>query len=170
MIGAKPSDGGLMGGLQAGYNVLSGNLIWGVEVDVSGMNAEPSSTCGYNTALDCDMKLGPVGTLRARVGYASGNWLVYVTGGAAATHYQLDSETKIGGITVDDANGGEFGWTVGAGVERMIGDLVGIKLEYRYMRFNDADFDPHVCTGGGSCDADIGFDVHTVMAGVNFHF
>ena len=110
------SGEGLMGGLQAGYNALNGNLIWGVEIDISGMDANPSGTCAFNSALDCDISLGPIGTVRGRLGYASGNWLVYVTGGVAATHYELDSKTKIGGVTVDDANGGVFGWTVGAGV------------------------------------------------------
>lgn len=164
--GNSISGDGLMGGLQAGYNVLNGNLIWGVEIDISGMNAEPSGTCAFNTALDCEINLGPTGTVRGRLGFASGNWLLYVTGGAAATHYELDSEFKIGGATVDDANGGVFGWTVGAGIERMVGDLVGVKLEYRYMRFDNADFDSWL----SSSDDDIDFDVHTIMAGVNFHF
>ena len=59
-----------------------------------------------------------------------------------------------------------FGWTVGAGVERMVGDLVGVKLEYRFMSFKDADFDPFPGFG----DSDIDFDIHVIMAGVNFHF
>ena len=165
--GNSISDEGLMGGLQAGYNVLSGNLVWGVEIDISGMNASPDGTCAFNSTLDCEIDLGPIGTARARLGFATGNWLFYVTGGAAATHYELDSETKAGGVQVDDANGGVFGWTAGAGVERMVGDIVGVKLEYRFMRFVGADFDASTC---GGCDSDIDLDVHTIMAGVNFHF
>lgn len=163
------SDGGIMGGLQAGYNVLNGNMIWGFEADISGSTANPTDTCAYNSALECDIRLGPIGTFRARLGYASGNWLFYFTGGAAAAHFELDSEFKAGGAQVDDANGGKFGWTIGAGIERMVGDLVGVKLEYRYMRFVEADFVPFLC-GPGSCDAGFDFDMHSVMGGVNFHF
>jgi outer membrane immunogenic protein len=164
--GNSLSNQGLMGGLQAGYNVLNGNMIWGVEVDISGTDANPSGTCAFNTALDCDINLGPIGTVRARLGYATGDWLFYVTGGAAATHYEVDSQTKAGGVTVDDADGGVFGWTAGAGVERMVGSLVGVKLEYRFMSFSDAEFDSWL----GSSDDDLSFDMHVIMAGVNFHF
>ena len=164
---ASIGDEGLMGGLQAGYNVLVNNsIIWGVETDISGIAARPSGTCSFNGLLDCEINLGPTATLRGRLGFATGNWLVYVTGGVAATHYELDSKTKIGGVTVDDANGGVFGWTVGAGVERMVDVIVGVKLEYRFMSFKDADFDPFL----GSGDSDLDFDIHVIMAGVNFHF
>ncbi len=55
--GIKLSDGGLMSGLQAGYNVLNGNLTRGVEIDISTINASPSGTCAFNTALDCDIDI-----------------------------------------------------------------------------------------------------------------
>lgn len=164
--GYEPNDEGPMGGLQAGFNVLNGNLIWGVETDIFASGANPDNPCSFNTALNCEIDLGLAATLRGRLGYVTGNWMVYVTGGVAATRYEVDSTTMADGTQVDDADGGVFGWTVGAGVERMIGDMVGVKLEYRYMRFDNADFDPFL--GDGSDDID--FDLHTIMAGVNFHF
>jgi outer membrane immunogenic protein len=164
--GNNLSGGGAMGGLQAGFNVINGNLIWGVETDIFASGAGSDGTCAFNAALDCDIDFGIAATLRGRLGYATGNWMVYVTGGVAATRYELDSATKIDGTEVDDADGGVYGWTVGAGVERMIGDMVGVKLEYRYMRFDNADFDSF--QGSGNTDIDV--DMHTVMAGVNFHF
>ena len=107
---ASIGDEGLMGGLQAGYNVLVNNsIIWGVETDISGIAARPSGTCSFNGLLDCEINLGPTATLRGRLGFATGNWLVYVTGGVAATHYEVDSQTKVRGATIDDANGGVFG-------------------------------------------------------------
>jgi len=164
--GNNLSGGGAMGGLQAGYNILNGNLMWGVETDIFASGAGSDGTCGFNATLDCDIDFGIAATLRGRLGYATGDWMVYVTGGVAATRYELDSATKADGTQVDDADGGVHGWTVGAGVGRMVGDMVGVKLEYRYRRYDNADFDSF--RGSGNTDIDV--DMHTVMAGVNFHF
>jgi len=143
--GGVGSGDGTMGGLQAGYNVLSGNLIWGVEFDVSLTDAEPC----------CNIDVGPVGTLRPRIGYAVDDWLLYATGGVAAVQF--------GDF---DAFDGSFGWTVGAGVEHMLGDIVGVKIEYRYMRFGDVEQGIASPAGNNGID----FNMHTIMGGVNFHF
>ena len=143
--GGSISGDGTMGGFQAGYNFVTGNFMWGIETDFSLTDASPC----------CGIDVGPTATLRPRLGYAVDDWLLYVTGGIASAQFEDF-----------DAFDGEFGWTVGAGVERMVGDIVGVKLEYRYMRFGDVDIGPLSPLG----DSDIDFDLHTVMAGVNFHF
>ncbi len=148
------SDGGAMGGLQAGYNFLSGNLIWGVETDVSGIGGDPSAGCGL--AANCSIDLDLAASLRPRIGYAVDDFLIYATGGIAAARFDLS--TGAGGGSTE----GAYGWTVGAGAEYLLGDIVGLKLEYRYMSFSNVDF------GGGLPDADI--DIHTVIGGINFHF
>lgn len=148
------SDGGAMGGLQAGYNLLNGNLVFGVEIDISGFAGDPDANClrGITCSVDADLSA----TLRPRIGFAADDFLVYATGGIAAARFDL---TLGGG---GDSTEGAFGWTVGAGVEYLVGDIVGLKLEYRYLRFGSVDF------GSGLPDADI--DIHTVMGGINFHF
>jgi len=143
--GGSISDSGMMGGLQAGYNFVSGNFMWGLETDISLTNASP----------DGDIDIGPFGTLRPRIGYAVDDWLLYVTGGIASSQFEDF-----------DAFDGEFGWTLGAGAEYMIGDGMGVKLEYRYMRFGDVE--QGIASSLG--DSGIDFDMHTVMAGLNFHF
>ena len=42
--GGTSSGDGLMGGVQAGYNVVNGNFMWGFETDLSLTNASPC--CG----------------------------------------------------------------------------------------------------------------------------
>ncbi len=143
--GGSISDDGMMGGLQAGYNVLSGNFMWGIETDISLTNASPGGV----------IDVGPIATLRPRIGYAVDDWLLYVTGGIASSQFEDF-----------DAFDGEFGWTLGAGGEYLLGDIVGVKLEYRYMRFGDVEQGIVSPLGGSGID----FDMHTVMAGVNFHF
>ncbi len=143
--GGTSSGDGLMGGLQAGYNFVDGNFMWGFETDISLADASPC----------CNIDVGPIVTLRPRIGYAVDDWLLYVTGGIASAQFEEF-----------DAFDGSYGWTLGGGVEYLVGDIVGVKLEYRFMRFVNADFDAFTGTG----DSDIDLDVHTIMAGVNFHF
>lgn len=139
------SGGGTMGGFQAGYNYVNDNFMWGLETDISLTNASPC----------CDIHVGPIATLRPRVGFAVDDWLLYATGGIAAAQYEDF-----------DAFKGEFGWTVGAGIEYLVGDIVGVKLEYRYMRFDNVEQGIASPLGGAPID----FEMHTVMGGLNFHF
>jgi outer membrane immunogenic protein len=156
------SEGGTMGGVQAGYNFLQGNFVYGVEADFSLTNASPDGACPYGPGFSCDVDSGPMGTLRGRLGYAVDDWLVYFTGGAAASRFELKTDGPGG------RNSGLHGWTVGAGAEYLVGDIVGVKLEYRYLQFGDfGSFDEKLEDPTG---ADIDVNMHVIMGGINFHF
>jgi outer membrane immunogenic protein len=99
----------LIGGLQAGYNFLSGNFLYGVETDISLTGASPDGSCPYSPGFACEVNAGPMATLRGRLGYAVDDWLVYVTGGAAGAKFELETNGPGG------RDSGLFGWTVGAG-------------------------------------------------------
>ena len=160
--GSNLTGGGSMGGLQAGFNFVDGNLLWGVETDISLTNADPHGACPNNPGVSCDVSTGPMATLRGRFGYAVDDWLLYVSGGVAGSKFELETN-GLGG-----SNGGMFGWTVGAGVEYLIGDIVGLKLEYRYLQFGDfGGFDKKLQDPTG---ADIDVNMHVIMGGINFHF
>lgn len=158
------SDNGLMGGLQAGYNFIDGGLMYGLETDISLSNVDPDGGCDY-VGGSCDFNLGPMATFRGRVGFASNDFLVFATGGVAAGRYDMTSYDGRG-VQVDDlATFGKFGWTAGAGVEYLLGDMMSVKLEYRYMRLFEADFQSF---RAGRTEIDMEF--HTIMTGVNWHF
>lgn len=172
-FGSTLDEQNLLGGLQAGYNFLSGNIIWGIETDVSLTGADPDGACPFNAGLSCDVDVQGLATLRARAGYASGNWLFYVTGGAAAGQFDIDTVGAAGSSHDDD---GDIGWTVGAGVEYLVGGgkpgprNVGVKLEYRYLSLDgwtELDIDAEPGTG---IRREMDFNSHTVMVGVNWHF
>ena len=78
---------GATGGVQAGYNWrLNSGLLLGVEGDISFPNYLPSNhvVSSAVTALSsAEERWDYVASLRARLGYATGNWLFYATGGAA---------------------------------------------------------------------------------------
>jgi outer membrane immunogenic protein len=63
-------------------------------------------------------KLSWFGTLRPRVGYALGNWLLYATGGGALGQLNTNATAAAGPlVAVDTRNETRDGWTLGGGVE-----------------------------------------------------
>ena len=99
---ACSNDSSFLGGGQIGYNWQTGSVVLGVEADVSWreLTDYSFSVFGNNPTAGLPMgsvaadtayfksKQGALGTLRGRIGYAPGNWLLYVTGGLAIGHVE----------------------------------------------------------------------------------
>jgi high affinity Mn2+ porin len=168
--------GGLMGGLQAGYNyVLPSRVLLGIEADVSfpnHLNASQifsSSSIGqarYAEAVEFTT------TVRGRLGYAFDNWLIYGTAGFVLAYDELSRTqqigTPVGGIalpdTVQSQMLGRVGWTVGAGVEYGFAPNWSAKAEYRF-----SDFGTHTnvfAEGAQQFRSDLA--LHQFLLGVNY--
>jgi high affinity Mn2+ porin len=92
--------GSYFGGFQAGYNyMLPSRLILGLEGDVSFPNTikatQQISSLSIGQTSYREM-VEYFGTVRGRVGYSVGNWLIYGTGGFAWTYDQF-TRTQIAG-------------------------------------------------------------------------
>jgi len=137
---------GFLAGGQIGYNwqVPNSNLVMGVETDASWLTSDGTNTClafsGYFVSATCRARPNFVGDLTARVGWAYGllnHSLIYVKGGAAGAHNQIDIATNntpgLGLTTSSDFT--KVGWTVGAGVEHAITPAWSVELEYNYTDF-----------------------------------
>jgi high affinity Mn2+ porin len=148
------SGGSFFGGLQGGYNyVLPNRVLLGVEADLS-FPAWPTLPTGVNpfgvsigggSTFDSPT-LGLVshaetiltfGSLRGRIGYAPGNWLLYATGGLAWT-YDQQSLTQISTGNTDTPYQWRVGGAVGAGVERPIAPHWTLRLEYLFSDFGNS--------------------------------
>ncbi len=134
--------GGGFGGGQLGYNYQLGSIVLGAETDIQGAGISDSRTCvvtcfGGTSAL-IDQKLTWFGTTRARLGWASGPVLTYVTGGAAYG----GTETGLGmnGGPVTSVSSTKSGWTWGTGVEAALGGNWTAKAEYLYVSLGSASF------------------------------
>lgn len=114
-----------IGGVQIGYNLQRGNIVYGVEVDLGYLGLDADSP---HYSADG----GFYGDLTGRLGLTFGNTLVYAKGGAAF----LDAEFKYGSSSIDDT---VWGWTVGGGVEHMLSRDVSLKAEYRHFEFDGDD-------------------------------
>lgn len=110
----------------------------------------------------------------ARIGYSFANcWLVYVRGGGAWTHEEVDdSYTTFRGVAVDPgASLVRTGWTVGTGVEWAIAPRWSATLEYNYYDLGSRDVQLVDTAHNASVTGlNIRDTIHAVTAGVNYHF
>ncbi len=156
--------GGMIGGLQAGYNVaLPSGLLLGIEADLSFPNYIDSNAVVATLATrrsDILQKLDYSGTARARIGYASGPWLAYATGGLAwASGRFIDTQPD---GSADKHLDTRLGWAAGAGIEYAFAPHWSARLEYLYSKF-DTD---HVQFASGAQYAST-MDLQSIRIGLN---
>ena len=147
---------GFIAGAQAGYNYQMDGIVLGVEADIAWTGLEGPYL--QDGALDDEDYLASVNwmsTFRLRAGVDLDGFLLYATAGLAAAELYIDDFG-------DDSAEVHFGYAVGVGVEKMITENISVKAEYLYANFGAED---HYDT-----DYPISLDVHTIKAGLNFHF
>jgi high affinity Mn2+ porin len=135
------SFGGMIGGVQAGYNVqLSSGIVLGAEADITFPNYLASNSIAALLATprsDVVEQLDYAGSLRGRIGYASGPWLAYATGGLAWAGERFVNTPAVG--SEEKELNVRLGWAAGAGVEYAFAPHWSLRLEYLYSRFEQAD-------------------------------
>ncbi len=139
-------SGSWFAGIQAGYDTMLPNrVVLGAVVDASfpafpnlagisigGVSAPFPSANGPETYTDTMLSFG---TVRGRVGYAPGNWLIYATGGFAWAYEQL-TLTQLATGTTDSPFVGRLGWAAGAGVEVPLVPHWTASLEYLFTDYD----------------------------------
>jgi outer membrane immunogenic protein len=141
---------GASGGAYGGYNWQVDKYVLGIEGDL-GYSGADGSVGGLSA------EQGAFGSIRGRLGIDLNPFLLYATGGVAATSSKLDD-----GVSSDRNT--HVGWTVGAGAEAAITDKVTGRIEYRYTDYGSKDYD--LSTGPVSS----GFDEQSVRAGIGIKF
>lgn len=160
--GSTSPDGGLIG-VTLGYNVQTDVWVWGFEgdFDASWLKGSDNTGTGVCSGTDgCETKVPWFATARARVGYALGRWLPYITGGAAFADVKM---TPNGGGSDTDTR---VGWTVGGGIEYAFLGPWSAKLEYLYSDLGTASCSAATC----GVDTNVDFTASMVRAGINYRF
>jgi outer membrane immunogenic protein len=155
---------GVIGGVQAGYNWQSGNLVIGAEADVSwsGMSRtiafRPPGPAFLTTDIDW------FGTGRLRLGYAFDRSLLYATGGAAFVDLENTMQQT---PSLARASAVKWGWTAGGGWEQSFAPNWSVKAEYLFVEVEKtrASIAP---PGIGRFEWDNHF--HIVRLGLNYRF
>jgi outer membrane immunogenic protein len=135
--------GGGFGGGQLGYNYQINSIVLGVESDIQRADLSDTRTCLLSciagTSALIDQKLKWFGTTRARLGWATGPVLTYVTAGAAYGETETGLTTTFGGTTSSSITSAtKSGWTWGTGVEAALGGNWTAKAEYLYVNLGSS--------------------------------
>ena len=122
---------GVAGGVQGGYNwQLAPQWVGGFEVDVGYLGIDRSFR-EFDSSSIVGLRSGWYGTIRGRVGFTRGPSLLYATGGGALVNVRNNFDAAGGtSTTVFASSETAIGWTVGGGIETMLGANWSIKAEY----------------------------------------
>ena len=192
--------GGVFGG-QIGANWQIDRYVLGAEADWQWSGEEDTARlfgCGgqtaaffaaggqaFNTCLSDNQKLQSFGTARLRAGVATGEWLWYVTGGAAWGDVKSNLTLSIAsvpgvpvaltpGTTTASFGHEQTGWTVGAGIETRLWGGFTAKLEYLYLdlgSYTDTFTTPSTGVAGAATLTTAStshFTDHIIRVGLNY--
>jgi outer membrane immunogenic protein len=144
--GASNSDSASswVAGGQAGYNWQHGPWVYGLEADISAMRLKSEMSTSLPVVLgiptpsnaNTSANIDWYGTLRGRLGWATGPLLFYGTGGLAYGRVELNSSisSPVGPRFLNSqASDLKAGWVAGAGIEYMWRPNVILNLGYQYV-------------------------------------
>jgi outer membrane immunogenic protein len=161
-------------GAEAGYNWQAGPWVVGLEANFEGSGLSGARTapclpplCGA-LAASYKQSVSWFGTLRPRLGYAVGNWLLYATGGGAVAEVAAKATAATGSfVAVDNRSQTRDGWTLGGGVEVEIARGWSARIEYLHLDFGSGattylSYPP--ISNASRAEANV------ITAGVDYHF
>jgi opacity protein-like surface antigen len=161
---------GPLAGLQLGYNVQHGKIVYGVEADLSLAAIQGKSTtttfgfapsATYTTTVNQNLQW--FSTLRGRLGFAeTNNLLIYGTGGLALgwSSYSANVHRNATLLKYDipaSANLVKAGWTVGFGAEYAMKEHWSFKAEYLYYDLGKESLTGNVTITGIATPPQLGY-------------
>jgi outer membrane immunogenic protein len=162
--GLEPN--GIIGGVDAGFNWQFSSIVLGIEGDFSfaDWDDDVSNIIDESASAELDW----LATVRARLGFALDNFLIYGTVGAAWTDAEItvsDAPGDSGSVDFDDV-----ALVAGGGLEWAWSERWSWKLEGLWFNFDDEEDTRDLTT-----DSDIGDfveldDAWVVWTGLRYHF
>jgi outer membrane immunogenic protein len=150
-----------------GYNFQSGNIVFGIEADLEGGNLDGSFVNLTGISSQGSVDLNWQGSVRGRVGIASGPALYYLTAGWAFGDFDFGGGPAGGPICCgysDRLNG----WTIGGGGEWALGRNMTARIEYRYTDFGSTSGGLPPTFPGVTMPVDL--TTHAIRAGLSYKF
>lgn len=188
--GCSSDDTGVEAGARLGYDFQFGNFVVGAVGEWSATDAEDSVTSFSTTPASYvfTRKLESVAALRARVGYAMGPTLAYVTGGAAYGKIQNSffTSNRANSFTEQTNEEDADGYQAGGGLEYKLAENLTLVGEYIYTSLEPGDYTirvgpgtapatnpfilPPNTAGTDMTRSNENFDTHAVRVGMNIRF
>lgn len=156
LAGTSARNTSWIAGGQIGYNWQFDSIVFGLEADASGTGLRmtglstntrfPGTVTVQTVTLGTTTDIDWMATFRARLGFAAGRALFYVTGGAAVADIDVSNVVTVAngpGIALPAGAFGSttagsttrWGWTIGGGIEWAFADAWSIAGEYRHSDF-----------------------------------
>ncbi len=185
--GCRSDEDGYDYNIRAGYDVQSGNIVYGFVLE-GGKNESRDSVTAFSgtpAAYTLTRELDYSVQARARLGYAARGALFYATGGAAYGKIENSFSTTNGvNAFTDNGNSNSWGYSYGGGAEVKIARNFSLGLEYLYTNFVDDDYvvsvgpgtapatNPFLLASGGTDmrRGDSDFDMHNIRLTASFRF
>lgn len=146
-----------IGGVQAGYNLQVGHLLFGIEGEFDGATFShptlPTPTLG-------SVSQNWIGTVAGRVGLVEDRWLIYGKAGGGWVH--SNAVLSFPGVSWNGSNTSS-GWLVGAGLEYGFKSHWTVRLEYDFLSLAN-------WTSPTVTPVQLNRDVQMVKAGINYKF
>jgi outer membrane immunogenic protein len=159
---------GVAGGGQLGYQHQFGNWVLGAEVAGTWADLRETQTSPYFPASDTvSLRINPILTATARLGYAWDRWLIYVKGGYAGADVELNAHDRVADVGLRQNDHWVSGYTVGAGLEYALFEGVRIGIDYSYIDLQSETLVASNTLGGDERFATEG-EIHSVTARLNF--
>ena len=166
-----------IGGLQGGYNFqIPGGWVFGFEGDMSWGNGDDSKSRtilidGVAYSLASRAELNWQATLRARLGFTSGNWLFYGTAGVAFADFDwTETFSRPGAFSIGASKSETLtGWTIGAGAEYAMTRNWIIRAEYLFEDFGTVHVPLAAALPAGT-SGNIDVDAHKLRLGISYKF
>jgi len=176
-----PNGKGFIGGAEAGYNWQNGNLVFGLEADISGSGMRGTASGSSAIAITTvEQKIPWFGTLRGRLGVLPADrLLIFASGGlafgqttAATTVFQFGAAPPCNvSCVVGSTSGNTAGWTVGGGFEYALWQNLSLKGEYLFVDLGSRSATyPITFSVGSRFTTNSGFEAHIARAGLNYKF
>jgi outer membrane immunogenic protein len=136
-IFARPEFQAGLGGVHAGYNLQSGNAVFGINGAINFTDIGGSETCfgGYGDySASCTNKIDYIADFTGRLGYTPlPNVLVYAMGGAAYISGSVQPTNQTGpGAGYESSSIDEWTYVVGGGLDVAINARWIFGVEYKY--------------------------------------
>lgn len=158
---------GIAGGGQIGLQHQFGHWVIGAEIAGTWADLDDRIVSPYFPASDTEnMKINPIFTATARLGYAWDRWMAYVKAGYAGADVEFSAFDRVAGVGYQQS-GWQHGYALGTGLEYAISKSIRLGLDYTYV-----DLQSETNQGRNSdgflerFKTDV--EVHSVAARINF--
>ncbi len=164
-------------GATGGCNFQSGRIVFGVEGDYSSDNTKGGAgdIPPFNASAVSETKEKWLATLRGRLGYSIGDWILFGTAGyaVAKTEIVVSGTGAFSALASEAKN--RSGWTAGLGAEWAFAPNWSAKIEYQYIKLkNSGYFNPSPPPQGLATfvnrSGGIPVDENLIRVGLNYRF